>query len=110
MIDRIFNLSIFFAEVLNKTTSTGSGTDLSAEMKTYYEKRLIELAEPELIHDQFGDKYPIPKGNGKSIEFRKFSSLAKATTALTEGVSPDGKNLNVTAMTATVNQLSLIHI
>lgn len=104
MIDKIFNLSIFFAEVLNKTTSTGSGTDLSAEMKTYYEKRLIELAEPELIHDQFGDKYPIPKGNGKTIEFRKFSSLAKATMALTEGVSPDGKNLNVTAMTATVNQ------
>ena len=106
MIDRkkYFSLNIFMADVINKTTNTGTGTDLSPEMKTYYEKRLIELAEPELIHDQFGDKYPIPKGNGKTIEFRKFSTLPKATTALVEGVSPSGKNLNVTSMTATIAQ------
>lgn len=30
--------------------------DLSDEMKTYYEERLIDLAEPRLVHDQFGDK------------------------------------------------------
>lgn len=104
MIDKIFNLGIFFAEVMNKTTNSSTGADLSPEMKTYYEKRLIELAEPELIHDQFGDKYPIPKNSGKIIEFRRFSSLPKAMTALTEGVSPDGKSLNVTSITATISQ------
>lgn len=30
--------------------------DLSDEMKTYYEERLIDLAEPRLVHDQFGDQ------------------------------------------------------
>ena len=42
------------------TTQTTGLAALSDEMKTYYEKRLIDNAEPNLVHDQFGDKYPIP--------------------------------------------------
>ncbi len=80
------------------------GNDLTPEMKTYYEKRLIDLAEPKLVHDQFGDKYPIPKNGGKSIEFRKYSPLGKAMTPITEGVTPDGNSLNVTTITADVDQ------
>ena len=86
------------------TTTKGSGNDLTPEMKTYYEKRLIDLAEPRLVHDQFGDKYPIPQNGGKIIEFRKYSPLAKALTPLTEGVTPSGNSLNVTAVTAEVKQ------
>jgi len=93
-----------FATVTQTTTLNGSGNDLSPEMKTYYEKRLLDNAEPNLVHDQFADKYPIPKNGGKTIEFRKYSPLAKATTAITEGVTPDGNKLNVTAITATIAQ------
>lgn len=93
------NIFIFDANT-NVTTDSG----LSAEMKTYYEKRLIELAEPHLIHDQFGDKYPIPKGSGKTIEFRLYDSLPKALKPITEGVTPDGLKLNVTPKRATVEQ------
>lgn len=99
----IFDLQLF-ATVVNATTSAASGNNLSAEMKTYYEKRLLDNAEPKLVHNQFGDKYPIPKGSGKTIEMRKYSPLAKATTALTEGVTPDGQALNVSTITATVKQ------
>ena len=77
---------------------------LSDDIKTYYEKRLLDNAEPKLVHNQFGDKYPIPKRGGKSIEFRKYDPLPKATTPLTEGVTPDGNNLNITAITAVVDQ------
>ena len=49
------NLQLF-AQPANHTGATG----MSAEMKTYYEKRLLDQAEPLLVHDQFGDKYPIP--------------------------------------------------
>ncbi|MFZ5975207.1 MAG: N4-gp56 family major capsid protein [Bacillota bacterium] len=80
------------------------GNDLSPEMKTYYHDRLIDNAEPKLVHDQFGDKYPIPKNGGKTIEFRKYSPLAKALTKLVEGVTPVGNKLNVTTITATVDQ------
>ena len=88
----------------NVTTQTGTGQDLSAEMKTFYDRALIKCAEPELIHDQFGQKRPIPKGAGKKIEFRKFSSLPKALTALTEGVTPAGSKYSVSAIEATVHQ------
>lgn len=77
---------------------------LKDEMKTYYEKRLIDLAEPKLVHDQFADKYPIPRNGGKTIEFRKYDSLGKALTPITEGVTPAGNSLNVTTITATVDQ------
>jgi N4-gp56 family major capsid protein len=80
------------------------GNDLSPEMKTYYEDRLIDHAEPNLVHDQFGDKYPIPKHGGKTIEFRKYSPLDKAMATLTEGVTPDGNKLDVTTIEATVDQ------
>lgn len=88
----------------NVTTQNTTGANLSPEMRTFYSDYLIDEAEPELVHDQFGQKVPIPKNGGKTIQFRKYSSLAKATTALTEGVTPDGQKLNVTPVTATVAQ------
>ena len=77
---------------------------LSAEMKTFYDKTLIDEAGANLVHEQFGQTRPIPANGGKIIEFRKFASLPKAVEPLTEGVTPDGKSLNVTAVTATVKQ------
>ena len=89
-----------FANELQTTLLPG----LSAEMKTFYDMTLIDEAQSNLVHDQFGQKRPIPKNGGKTIEFRKFAPLAKATTPLTEGVTPDGKSLSVSTITATVNQ------
>ena len=86
------------------TTMNSTGNDLSPEMKTYYDRRLLDYAAPNLVHDQFGQKRPIPKNGGKTIEFRSFSPLAKATTPITEGVTPNGNQLDVKTITATVSQ------
>lgn len=86
------------------TQLNAPGNDLSPEMKVFYSKRLIDNAEPMLVYDQFGTKYPIPKNGGKTIEMRRYSPLKKALKPLTEGVTPDGNKLNVTALTATVDQ------
>lgn len=86
-----------------KTNTTGS-TDLAVEMKTYYSDYLIDLAEPELVHDQFAQKHPIPKNGGKTIEFRQFDPLPELTTPITEGVTPDGQSLSAKGLTATVAQ------
>lgn len=94
------NLQLFAEMNTNTTLSPG----LSAENKTFYDKTLLIEAQPNLIHDQFAQKRPIPKNGGKKIEFRKFASLPKATTPLTEGVTPDGKSLSVTAIEAEVAQ------
>ena len=95
----MINLQVF-ANVVQTTLLSG----LSAENKTFYDMTLLDEAQAALVHDQFAQKRPIPKNGGKTIEFRKFASLPKATTPLTEGVTPDGKSLNVTAVTATVAQ------
>ena len=83
---------------------TTEKTDLSPQMKIFYKGTLLDNAMPKLVHRQFGDKYPIPKNNGKVIEFRKFSPLPKAMTPLTEGVTPDGRSVKVTAETKQVQQ------
>ncbi len=110
-----FNLQHFAAGENVHTTSgmasnsTGNvtpyeGNGLSAEMKTYYSDYLIDMAEPKLVHDQFGQKQPIPKGKGKTIEFRKYDPLPKMTTPLAEGVTPNGQKLSMGVITAEVKQ------
>ena len=89
-------------ENLNINVTTDSA--LSAENKTFYDKALIQEATPNPIHDQFGQKRPIPKNGGKKIEFRKYASMPKALTPLTEGVTPDGRKLSVTTVEAEVSQ------
>lgn len=94
------NLQLFAEPNTNVTTDGG----LSAEMKTFYDMTLIDAASAELVHDQFGQKRPIPANAGKTVEFRRYSPLAKAMTPLTEGVTPNGNKLNVTTVTGTVAQ------
>lgn len=94
-------LSLFDGE-LNPNLTTSDG--MSAEMKTFYSDYLIDLAEPELVHDQFGQKHPIPKNGGKVIEFRQYDPLPEQTTPLTEGVTPDGQSLTVKTITSEVKQ------
>lgn len=103
MKDFLLNLHLFDS-VINATTSSSDGNDLSHEMKTYYQDRLIDLVEPLLVHDQFGQKRPIPAGRGKTTEFRKFTKLPKVLTALVEGVTPDGQALDSSTVTSTVKQ------
>lgn len=83
---------------------TDTTTTLSADMQTYYDKKLLSRFLPQFVYAQWGQKRPIPKMGGKTVNFRKFNALSAATTALTEGVTPAGNSLNVTAQTATVNQ------
>lgn len=91
-------------ENTNVTTQTGAGQELSPELKTFYDKNLIRIAKPNLVHRQVGQKRNIPKNGGKSIEFRSFNPLPKALKPITEGVTPDGNRLDVRKVEATVNQ------
>ena len=106
------NLQLFavLSNGTNATVASGSmgagpaNAELSVENKTYYDMTLIDEAQAQLVHDQFGQKKPIPAGGGKTIEFRKFHSYEKALTPLQEGVTPAGKAVKVTAITSTVDQ------
>ena len=96
-------LTLFDGEFDYNTQTTGSD-GLSAEMKVFSSDYLIDLAEPELVHDQFGQKHPIPKNGGKNIEFRQYDPLPEMTTPLVEGVTPDGQSMKVKTITSEVKQ------
>lgn len=91
----MFNLQLF---AIN-TTQT-----MPDEIKTYYDDYLIDCSLPKLVHDQFGQKRPIPAGRGKTIEFRKVDPLPAATTPLTEGVTPESQQLKISTVKTPVQQ------
>jgi N4-gp56 family major capsid protein len=84
---------------------TTSSAGLSDEMKTFYDRVLLERTVPMLQHLKFGQVKRIPARGGRIIEWRKFSALNTATTPLVEGtLYTDLKDLTVTAITGTVAQ------
>ena len=86
----------------NVTTDPG----LSPEMKTYYERVMIETMRPELVHLQYaqmGRAIKVPGRAGKVLELRKRNSFERAGE-LVEGVTPTGKKLHVTKMEIPMKQ------
>jgi len=101
----IFDLQLF-ADPNTQTTekNTPGVNDLSSTMKTFYKTSLLENARNEHYYAQFGQKQPLPKNEGKKIEWRKFDTFEKALTPLTEGVTPDGRNINMSKIEAEIHQ------
>lgn len=79
-------------------------TQLPANIQGFYDRNLLERAEALLVHDKYAQLRGLPTKNGTRVNFRRYSNLATATTALTEGVTPDGNQLSVTDINATVAQ------
>lgn len=77
---------------------------LSTSMQTYYDKRLVQNMKPRLVHQSYGQKRQIPRNGGKTVNFRKFSPFAAAVDPLTEGVTPDGQDLEITSITTDLDQ------
>lgn len=78
--------------------------DIAPRTAAYAERELLKRALPYLVIEKFGQAKPIPTKSSKTIKFRRYDSLAVATTALTEGVTPTSKQLSVTDKTVTLAQ------
>lgn len=85
-------------------TTTQTYGNLTAEQKTFYDRTLLSRLLPNLTFLKYGQKRPMPKNEGDTINFRRFNSLNVPAASLTEGVTPDGTTLSITAVTATVKQ------
>ena len=85
-------------------TTTQTYGNLTAEQKTFYDRTLLSRLLPNLTFLKYGQKRPMPKNEGDTINFRRFNSLAVPAASLTEGETPDGTTLSITAVTATVAQ------
>lgn len=85
-------------------TTTQTYGNLTAEQRTFYDRTLLSRLLPNLTFLKYGQKRPMPKNKGDKINFRRFNSLDVPAASLTEGVTPDGDNLSITAVTAAVKQ------
>lgn len=101
MTEYILNLQLFATQT---TLLNADGNDISPENKTFYEKRMLDNVQANLVHDQFADKKTIPAHGGKSIEFRRMTAFPIPETPLTEGVTPDGEKINIEDIVATIGQ------
>lgn len=80
------------------TTST-----LTALMKTYYDKLLLEIARPKIVLEQFADhSRDIPRHEGQTVSFQRFVPLDIVTTAINEGTNPDAVELQAMRFEATL--------
>lgn len=83
---------------------TGYG-DISPRTAAYASKQLLKRGLPYLVLELFGQSKPIPMNESKSVKFRRYEALDATPNVLTEGVTPATKQLTVTDVTATLDQL-----
>lgn len=87
---------------LNMNTTTASG--VAPLFAPTLNRHILTAAAPALVHQQFGQKVDVPKGQGKAVCWDKLSPLPKAKVPLVEGVTPKGSAIHVTRLTAVPEQ------
>ena len=74
------------------------------QQKIFYDRTLLTRLTPKLVYTKYAQKRKAPKNEGETVDFRRLNSLAPATTALTEGVTPAGETMAWTSVRAVVSQ------
>lgn len=78
-------------------------TEIPDEVNAFYDRTLLYKAVPAFVHNRFCQIRDIPANSGtNTVKFRRYGLLTAQTTALSEGVTPSGKQLSVTDLTADV--------
>lgn len=84
-------------------TNFDTANSLAGELKTFYDTELLENARVELFYAQFAKKQNLPAGKGKTVEWRKWNTFAKATK-LQEAVIPTGQKFGMSSKIASIEQ------
>lgn len=88
----------------NTDTNMTSSSALSAGMQTYYNRELLRMFEPNLVHLQFGDEHRMPPHSGLVMNMRKLIPLETNTKALSEGDPGESVMLAETEVTVQLQQ------
>ena len=97
---------------VNSNTQDNTGAvnaNSAAQLKIYYEKKLLSVLEPRLVLMPLGKKQRLPKGNGKTVEWLRYSTIAESVQELglspnTEGVPPSAIGFTTSKVEATIKQ------
>ena len=95
------------SDTITITTGTaGVAGNVSVDLQTYFAAKLLEVAEYNLVLDQFGEKVPLPPNSSQTIRFNRVEKLTLTTSPseLTQGEPPDADGLTLNQYEATVEQ------
>ena len=84
-------------------TNFDSVNTMNGELKTFYDTELLENARIEMFYAQFAKKQKLPANHGKTVEWRKWNTFAKADK-LQEGVIPTGQKFGMSSKTGSIDQ------
>lgn len=104
MMKYYFDEQLFATNTNTLTNSNAGYNELSAENAEIYDREMYDRLIPELQWYKYGKKKKLPKNSGDTVSIRRFENLATSTTAITEGVIPDGTDLQVVKRSATVQE------
>lgn len=79
-------------------------TSVSADLQTYFSKRLLDIAGKDVVLTDAAYQENIPSNSSKTISFTQYSRLAVPGSVLTEGTAPTDTQLSPVAVTATIDQ------
>jgi len=76
---------------------------IPAEVSNFYDRNLLDKATVNFVYNRFAQVRDLPANSGTdTMKFRRYGLLLAQTTALTEGITPSGKQLSITDATAVV--------
>jgi N4-gp56 family major capsid protein len=78
--------------------------DIEPRTAAYIVVELLKRAMPYLCLEKFGQAKSLPSNKTQSMKFRRYNAISTSGTRLTEGVTPAGKKLTTTDITATLYQ------
>lgn len=80
---------------------TGTAT-IPAAVQSYFDRSLLVRSTPYLCYMKVAQERSLKARSGNTIVFRRYPSLPLATTPLTEGHPPAGRQMSKTDITATI--------
>ena len=84
------------------TTGTTAGT---LKPDAYYDKLLLKmLRQLNFEFAKYAVEKSLPRNYGDTINWRRYVKLSPSTVPLTEGVTPDGKSISGSSITAVITQ------
>jgi N4-gp56 family major capsid protein len=76
--------------------------DISPRTGGKAKKKLLERGQHLLVTERFGTVDPLGKNQTKTVKFRRYNSLPRATAPLAEGIPPAGRKLTYEDITMTL--------
>jgi N4-gp56 family major capsid protein len=77
---------------------------LSAEQAEFYQRAMLERLINSVVFMNYGKKQNVPKRAGATTSFRRLELPSLSTNAIVEGTTPDGLDLTINKVSATVKQ------